>query len=245
MSEADELIHALKLRLRRQGITYRELAGRLSLSEASVKRMFSKRQFSLDRLLEISQLAGYSLAELAAEADSERRRIRTLDIEQERELVADIRTLLVAVCVLNQWSISDIGQVYQITDAEIVARLATLDRLGLIVLLPGNRARLNVARDFDWQAHGPIRNFFRKQGLADFLDGDFAAEHEDLAFAHGMLTRSHADEMRKALRKLRARFAELHEESRGEPRDRRCGMGLLVAFREWELAAFTELRRRP
>jgi hypothetical protein len=49
--------------------------------------------------------------------------------------------------------------------------------------------------------------------------------------------------MQAELRKLRQKFAELHEESLAEPLDKRRGTGMLLAMREWEIRAFVELRR--
>jgi hypothetical protein len=45
----------------------------------------------------------------------------------------------------------------------------------ILDLLPGNRVRLNVARDFDWLPDGPFHRFFRAQGQDDFLAGGSAA----------------------------------------------------------------------
>jgi len=244
MSELDRLVGTLKQRLKSQGITYRELATRLGLSEASVKRMFATRRFSLDRLLEISHLLGFSLAELAQEAALSGTRLHTLSEVQERELVSDEKLLLVAVCVLNHWTFDEILAVYRLGEAECIQRLARLDRLRLLDLLPGNRVRLNVARDFDWLPAGPIRSFFRRQGLGDFLHSDFAAADEVMAFSHGMLTESALAKLQAEIRTLRRRFAELHEESLAAPLAKRHGTGMLLALREWELGAFTRLRHR-
>ncbi|ACO76400.1 transcriptional regulator, XRE family [Azotobacter vinelandii CA] len=243
MSELDRLVSTLKQRLKAQGITYRELGTRLGLSEASVKRMFASRRFSLDRLLEISHLLGFSLAELAQEAALSGTRLHTLGEGQERELVSDEKLLLVAVCVLNHWTMDEILHTYRLSEAECIQRLARLDRLRLLDLLPGNRVRLNVARDFDWLPGGPIRNFFRRQGLVDFLGSDFAGTDEVMAFSHGMLTESALAKLQAEIRTLRRRFAELHEESLAAPLTKRHGTGMLLALREWELGAFTRLRR--
>ena len=68
MNEISQLIKTLKRRLKIQGMTYRELAAALNLSEASVKRLFASERFTLDRIVEIANLLGYTLAELAQEA---------------------------------------------------------------------------------------------------------------------------------------------------------------------------------
>ena len=222
MSEISLLIHTLKRQLKLQGMTYRDVARSLGLSEPSVKRLFATEQFTLDRVVEVCNLLGFTLAELAQEAQDGQRRLRTLSAEQETEMVSEAKLLLVAECVQH---------------------LLRLDRLQLITLLPGNRIRLNVARDFDWLPDGPIRRYFREQGMPDFLDGAFGQAGESLDFAHGMLTESAQAKLRAELRQLRTRFAQLHEESLAAPLAQRKGTGLLLALREWEPAAFGALRR--
>ena len=243
MTETDLLLKTLKRRLKAQGMTYRALAEALGLSEPSVKRLFATQRLTLDRLVEIANLLGFTLAELAQEAAISENRLHTLTESQERELVSDVKLLLVSVCVLNQWSVADIGRVYRLSEAECVQRLVQLDRLRLIHLLPGNRIRLNVARDFDWLPNGPIRRYFFEQGQADFLHSHFAGSDEMMGFSHAMLTDAALARLQSELRKLRQRFAELHEESLQAPLAKRRGCGLLLAMREWELAAFTALRR--
>jgi transcriptional regulator with XRE-family HTH domain len=243
MNEIPQLIKTLKARLKAQGMGYRDLAKALGLSEASVKRLFATERFSLERIVEIANLLGYTLAELAQDAAVAENRLHTLTEAQEKEVVSDAKLLLVAVCVLNQWEIENIVERYRLTEAECIQQLVKLDRLRLITLLPGNRVRLNVARDFDWLPHGPIRAYFREQGLGDFLAGGFAQDDEVLAFSHAMLTGPAMAKMRTEIRRLRQKFSELHEESLAAPLSKRTGMGLLLAMREWEIEAFTKLRR--
>ena len=243
MSEISLLIHTLKRQLKLQGMTYRDVARSLGLSEPSVKRLFATEQFTLDRVVEVCNLLGFTLAELAQEAQDGQRRLRTLSAEQETEMVSEAKLLLVAVCALNHWSMAEMQAVYRLSEAECVQHLLRLDRLQLITLLPGNRIRLNVARDVDWLPEGPIRRYFREQGMPDFLDGAFGQAGESLDFAHGMLTESAQAKLRAELRQLRTRFAQLHEESLAAPLAQRKGTGLLLALREWEPAAFGALRR--
>ena len=243
MSEVAQLFTTIKRQLKLQGKTYRDVAAALGLSEASVKRLLTSSTLGVDRLVEISNLLGFTLAELAQESDAGASRVRTLSPTQERELVSDTRLLLVAVCALNHWTLADMLAVYKLSEVECLQKLLVLDRLHLIALMPGNRIRLNVARDFDWLADGPIRQYFRTQGLSDFLDSGFDGLAQSLAFTHGMLTDSAIAVMQTELRRLRARFAELHQESLASPLPKRRGSGLLLALREWEPAAFTALRR--
>lgn len=243
ITEVTQLVGTLKRQLKLQGKTYRDVGIALGLSEPSVKRLFAAGTFSVERLVEVCNLLGFTLAELAQEAIAGESRLRTLTAAQEKELISDPMLLLVAVCALNHWTMKDMLTTYRLGEAECLQRLLRLDRLHLISVLPGNRIRLNVARDFDWLVDGPIRQYFRAEGLVDFLDSRFARGDESLAFSHGMLTEAAIDKMQAELRQLRLTFSRLHEESLASPLAKRRGSGLLLAMREWEPASFTQLRR--
>lgn len=243
MSETAQLITAVKRLLRSQGRTYRDVAKRLELSEPSVKRLFSSGRLTVERLEQIASLLGYTLAELAQEAAAVRAKLDSLSEKQERELVSDPKLLLVAVCALNYWSMEEIVALYRISANECLKYLLRLDKLRILDLLPGNRIRINVSRDFDWLPLGPIRQYFRARGQSDFLNSQFAAEGETLAFVHGMLSEQAAAQMHDELRRLRQRLAMLHEESLAVPLNKRRGFGLLLAMRVWEPEDFAVLRR--
>ena len=243
MKELDQIVTMLKRRLKLHGMTYRDLAKALKVSEPSVKRVFASGRFTAERLIEVCEILGITLAELTQEAAIAEKQLHTLSEDQERVLVSDEKLLLVAVCVLNHWAVGDITHTYSFSEAQVIAKLVKLDRLRLLTLLPGNRIRLNVARDFDWLPHGPIRDYFHRNGMPDFLNSRFLGSEEVLAFSHGMLTDIAISKMQSEVRKLRQRFAELHEESLAAPINKRRGTALLLGMREWELASFTAMRR--
>src|SRR6478609_1608900 len=101
MSEVTQLLTTIKRQLKLQGKTYRDVATALRLSEASVKRLLTSETLGVDRLVEIGNLLGFTLAELTQEAALSESRLRTLAPAQEKELVSDTKLLLVAVCALN------------------------------------------------------------------------------------------------------------------------------------------------
>lgn len=70
---------------------------------------------------------------------------------------------------VNQWENHGCCRQVYAEEAECIQRLVKLDRLRLIALLPGNRIRLNVARDFDWRPQGRFATIFNR-GLSDFLE---------------------------------------------------------------------------
>ena len=86
MNEIDQLVATLKRRLKIEGMTYRDVAKAIGMSEPSVKRLFASGRFTLERIVEISHLIGFTLAELAHEATVSETRLHTLSEAQEKEL---------------------------------------------------------------------------------------------------------------------------------------------------------------
>ncbi len=243
MSEATQLIAAIKKQLKIQGMTYRDVARALKISEPSVKRLFASERFTIDRLVQVSNLLGYTLAELSREAQAGQPRLISLTLKQERDLVSDSKLLLVAVCSLNHWTMEEMVLYYKLGEAECIKYLLQLDKLRIVDLLPGNRIRIIVARDFDWLPSGPIRQYFIGNALDDFVTSGFTREDETMTFVHGMFTDQALAEILDELRKMRKKFAELHEASLAAPLAKRRGFGMLYALRQWEPMDFVRLRR--
>lgn len=243
MTETNQIIAAVRKQLKSQGMTYRDVAHALKLSEPSVKRLFASGRFTLDRLVQVSNLLGYTLAELSREALAGQPRLGKLTEQQEREVVSDPKLLLIAVCTLNHWTMDEILEIYNVDKAECIKYLLRLDKLRIIELLPGNRIRINVSRDFDWLPSGPIKQYFLNRGLGDFLKSSFSNENETMAFVNGMFTDQALAQITEEVQRLRRKIAELHEESLAAPLSKRSGVGLLLAMRHWEPEDFARLRR--
>lgn len=243
MSEAAQLVATVKKELKARGLTYRDVARALRLSEPSVKRLFAGGRFTLARVADIAELLGLTLAELAQLSANAVPRLRTLQPAQEGQLVSDPKLLLIAVCALNGWTLESITGTYRLNTAECLRRLLLLEKMGLIELRPGNRVRVKVARDFDWLPGGPIRRYFREVGQHDFLDAPFDGGGELSVLVQGMLTDAARAQLSAELGRLRARFSALHDESAPAPFEHRQGVAMLLAMRRWEPEAFRKLRR--
>ena len=243
MAESQRIVDALKRALRAQGVSYAQVARRLALSESSVKRLFSTGSFSLARLEAVCDLVGLDLLELARRADARRFRMPALTVDQEREVVSDPALLLVAVCALNRWPFERILDRYGFTEPRLVGLLARLDHMELVELLPGNRIRLRIDRNFAWLPDGPIHRFFVDRLQSEFLAGAFQPERDVHRVAWGMLSAESAAALRGRIAELTEAFDELTrgDEVRADSAAR--GTCLLVALREWEPSPFRALLR--
>ncbi len=119
MADSRTLLKHLKARLREQGITYRELAQRLRLSEPTVKRDLSRGRFSLQRLDRICEVLNLTLEELL-EAPTRAPPLTELSAEQEQAIVSKPKLLLVAYLTANDWKFQEIVTTFQISASELI-----------------------------------------------------------------------------------------------------------------------------
>ena len=77
MQETEQMLQFLRRRLKAQGITQKDLALKLNVSEASVKRMFAGENLSLARLEQVCQLIGLDLTDCSDGHRGVRRRRNT------------------------------------------------------------------------------------------------------------------------------------------------------------------------
>jgi DNA-binding Xre family transcriptional regulator len=243
MSSPDHLLDALRAELRAAGITYKTLAERIGMSESSVKRMFGQKDMALSRLAQICKAAGIPMEDVLRGALDAVPRTDTLTLAQEKSLVSDPHLMLMATCCLGHWSLEQIVETYQLTEAQCIGLLAQLDRLGLIELKPNNRYSLRVSNAFHWLPDGPVQRYVREHVVGDFFNGTFDGAGEALMCLPARLSRSSAAELRQKIGQLAAELARLHQNDRRLDAGERDGFTLLLGFRSWEFAAFTALRR--
>ncbi|WP_233143568.1 helix-turn-helix domain-containing protein [Neiella marina] len=233
----------LKQLFKEKGLTYRQIAARLDMSEANVKRIFATQSFTLERLESMCHLLNLSLADLFALTDKNRQRISQLTEQQELELVSDTKLFLVAVCVRDHWRFEEITATYQIETLECVRLMARLDRLKMIQLLPNNDYKLLVAQDFRWRANGPLEQFISREVIHQFLASRFSEPECFRFYFRGSFSSSSINLLQRKLQQLTKEAAWLKEEDAKLPLTERQPMGLLMAMRPWELSSFKQLRR--
>lgn len=243
MSTTADLIKALKKELKAAHMTYADLAQALGMAESSVKRMLARGDMPLSRIDAICRALRLDFADLARRVADSQPLLAELSQEQERAVVADKKLLLMAICVLSQWTLEQITAAYRLSEAEAVKYLAQLDRIGIIELRPLNRYRLKLAKTFRWRPHGPVMEFFREHALLDYFGGGFDGAGEGLMLVHGSIARSLAPALVERLQRVAQDFAQQHLADQRLPAQEREGYTLLLAMRSWEFAAFAQMRR--
>lgn len=243
MAQSLHLINTLKKALKGHGLTYADIANKINMSEASIKRMFSEKNFSLKRLEELCQCMDLEISDLLSLMKEDEQNISQLSEEQEKEIVNDLTLLLVTVCVLNRWSLKDIKSHYKISETEGIQYLAKLDRLKIIELLPKNKIKLLVASNFTWIENGPIQQFFQSRVEKEFFSTRFNKMNERLYVINGMLAENSNAVFQKKMEKLVKEFNDLNDSDAGLPIEDRYGTTVVMAIRQWEYGLFKHLRK--
>jgi len=234
MKQSNQWVDTLKRCLKARGLTYKDVGRKLKLSEASIKRLFSERSFTLQRLEQICLMMDMSFSDLAHINDRRNlERQTTLSIKQETALAADAILLCYFYLLLNGWNIERIANRFDLDEPRQVRMLVKLDKLGLIELLPGNRVRLLTARRIQWRKDGMVRRMYERDVKQAFLQHEFSEDNSQFGFESAELAPESARMISRKLANLRLEFDELAELDVNLKPDQKRGYGLMVALRPW------------
>lgn len=243
MPQLASLVDELKRYLRKQSITYLQIAQHLGMSESNVKRMFSRQSFSAKRLEAICNLAGLEIADLVDLMNQRREYLTELTPEQEEALLRSPQLLLLTYLLLNGWQLGEVTEHFTIDPPELDRLLIQLHRAKIIELLPFNRFKLLTARNFAWRKDGPIQRLFSKLVQQEFLDSHFDGPDEQFRFVAGLLSPGSLAQMKHSIDRLAREFDELNKRDSALPIAERHGCSAVLAMRPWEFSVFTRLRR--
>ena len=243
MAQKAQIVAELKRALRATGHTYADVAKALELSVASVKRLFSTEDLSLQRVDQICDLVGLSLRQILDRA-LERDPTDQLTLAQESQLIADPKLLFMIWLVLIRTPFEEMVRDYKFTEREALQYLIKLDRLKVIELQPGNRVRLLVSRHFSWRPGGPVQKLIHQKMLREFFASAFAGPLEEFFFHGGHVSDEALAQIKRALRAASRECAEIIERDRSTTQPR-SGSAFVLAMRPWNYSGFAQFDRNP
>ena len=242
MAERTRIIAELKRALRAGGHTYTDVAQHLDLSVASVKRLFSQEDLTLERIDGICELIGQDLSEILEQASQRAAPTRQLTLAQEGEIVSDPMLLFMTWLVLIRTPFEEIVRDYRYTEREAQRCLIRLDRLKVIELQPGNQVRLLVSRHFSWRPGGPVQRYIAEKVLHEFFASRFDAADEDFFLNGGRVTRSALSDLRRVLQDAARDCAAIIERDRSSKAER-VAAAWVLALRPFTHTAFRQFDR--
>jgi hypothetical protein len=235
------IVSELKRSLREGGHTYATVAEHLQLSLASVKRLFATQNFTLQRVDQICDLLGLELPIILERAQDQRAPTNQLSVSQEREIVSDPGLFLIAWLTLSRTPFDEIVKNYKLSALDVQRYLIKLDRLKIIELQPGNRARLLVSRRFSWRRGGPVQRFINQKLLKEFFGDHFAGDRQEFFFHGDAISEQGLIKLKRAMQHAYRECMEVTERDRGS-KDQ-FGVAFVLAMRPWEYSGFAQMRR--
>ncbi len=236
------IVETLKKVLKARGMTYADLALALRVSTPTIKRLFSQRTFTLERLEEILKVLELDFHELARMSHGRRGGPAELSVEQESALAKDARLFSVFWLLCNEWRFDEIVGEFRLGAAQITSYFARLERLRLIDWRPGNRARLRVPKHYVWRAGGPLRKAYGLKVVTEFMRARFDAPHDAFHFEAQELSAESAIVVKRRLERVAAEINELVEIDAATPAKKRVTLGVLLACRPWSISIVHALR---
>ncbi len=241
MKGSSILVQGVKARLRAQGITYRELAQQLGVSEPTIKRDLARGNFTLSRLDAICEVLGVSVTELPTAPGTIA--LTELTEQQEFTLVEHPRLLLATYLIINDWTFDDIVATYQFDENSLIDALLKLDRIKVIEYRPPRRIRKLTARNFSWRRDGAVQAYFIRRVIPEFFDSRFDALGDEMRFVGGRLSSASMLRIQASLRRVAAEFEQFAQQDARLPIGDRSSCSAVLAFRSWEYSEFARLRR--
>jgi transcriptional regulator with XRE-family HTH domain len=141
--EPRQFLAALKRIFKAQGLRYADIAGRIGVSEGTVKRYLNKKGLTLDVLSQLCKAADVTLSELARLTEEENPKTPPATTPAQEEILArDIILSMTFFLLTRGWRSERIARELELDDVALTGCLTRLDRLGVIALFPNNRVRL-------------------------------------------------------------------------------------------------------
>lgn len=199
MSEKKRILEAIRMRMRRDGITYAKLANKLSVSEVSVKRYFSEERLSLDLLDDVCRALGATLDELLAEFKAVAHVQKdTFTEDQEKALADDEFLFVLFFMVARGYSFPAIDARFENKEtAKIIKALRDLENLQLIEYPSNNELRTLVSSNAHIRPGGSMWKKYSAVSIQEFFNSNFQRGNEYFKLSLGYLTEENAKQLKK------------------------------------------------
>jgi transcriptional regulator with XRE-family HTH domain len=163
------ILRALKAALKKQKITYKELARSLGVTEAGIKKQFQSSDISFNRINLICDILGISVTALLEEARLKPIRELNLNKVQESHFIKNPKLFIFFLKLSEEKGNADKANVdLQMDSQELWKSLKILDDIGLIKLHPKNRIEL---------IHGSLLTISNKNSAMEKIGNQLAKEY--------------------------------------------------------------------
>lgn len=201
MSEKKRILEAIRMRMRRNGTTYQQLAKKLKVSEVTVKRYFSEERLPLELLDDVCKALDAGLDEMLSDLKSlNYAQIDTFSSAQELALSENEFLFVVFFMVARGYTFEEIDAGLQPKDTPAVVRaLRRLEELELVAYPSNSELRSLVSCNARFSPGGSLWKKYSAVGVEEFFNSTFEKPDEHFKLAVGYLSEEHAATIRRKL----------------------------------------------
>jgi DNA-binding Xre family transcriptional regulator len=159
----------LQSALKARGMTYADLAGRMEVSEPTIKRIFAGQDCKLSRLLEICEILDVPLTDILHRAERNSEQVSLLPVATEARLAANPSLFYLFILLREPIPQHVIAERFNLSDQDMFRLGQGLEALGLAEVHPGNRIKITRREAFKFRPDGPLIPLLKEINLR-FLD---------------------------------------------------------------------------
>jgi transcriptional regulator with XRE-family HTH domain len=204
MSEKKRILESIRMRMRRNGMTYQQLARKLKVSEVTVKRYFSEERLPLEALDDVCKALGASLDEMLSDLKAMTfAQVDTFSTRQELALSRDEFLFVVFFMVARGYSFEEIDARLQPRDtARLIRALREMEELELVTYRSNQELRSLVSCNARFSPGGALWARYSEVGIEEFFKSKFDKSDEHFKLAVGYLSEEHAMTIRRKLESM-------------------------------------------
>lgn len=175
----DMLRAFIKRQLKIRGMSYKDLARQMKVSEITVKRWLSRRAFSIDTLVEIGGILDFNVFDFIKTNYLASIHHQIYSEKQEEFLAKEPKAGLLLLKLIYNHDPEDLRKMLQMSQAEFLRLLRKADNLKFLELHPGEKIRFVMKGPFRGRVDGPyLKKYFPK--MRDYVFAYFSKYHHRL-----------------------------------------------------------------
>ena len=176
--EQNAIFFKLKQTLKKQGVTYENLSIRTGIPVSTLKKIFTGRDCSFSRVIEICHALNLSFFDLTRDIESERERVFSLSLEQEIYFSKNFNVYLVFHKMFrDNFSVQEVQKHFAIEDAQMWRIVRKLEKFELIEILDFPKIRFKVSGALQFLKDGPLQEVLSRNCTKAFAQ--FITESEE------------------------------------------------------------------
>ncbi len=216
-----DLFEVIRQVMKSRQITYVDLASRLDVSEATIKRLFSDRDCKVSRLLEICDELDISITDVVDNAKRPNPEQNLFPRSVEVALANTPSLFHFYILLLDAVPVASIMKYYDLTRSDIFLYSRDLERLGLTEKEANGQIKLKTNFPVRFRHRGPLHRMLKQKNM-DFLS-DIMDRHENeddilitvsrkMQKETAQLIRTELEELKRKVNKLAGQDQSLTEQ---------------------------------